>query len=645
MESSTNSRFVSQVRSYLLPTLAITFGLQFLRSFIPGLAWYLRDTVAVGTLSLIPYAFGTIGLGFLAPLLRRITGNKAALWITAGGLTLMRVAEQICSSPGIDLWFNIAGIGFFLNFLVIFIGCTKDSNTNPSARWAYGLILGFALDTGLRGIFGHRDLSTVSGFFPLAIILILAALILWSLTKEAKPKQESMCDATGRNSLGLLAIGSYMVLQLLYFQSSGWIEEVAGLDFPLGFIIVMLGYFVAARGLGLGYAHPRLLHPLLAIGFGVLLCITIFYANQLAGFAILTVLVGQFYLGWGLAGIGLTNDPRTKRGLWRTTMSVTGGMVLFLALSFAYYLALDISLPIPRDSFPAIAAGILGILITLGTAQNRERSDATWNHSGTIAAGILVLIPLLCWISWRTPPVPSQPDGYPVKVMTYNIHSGYNVEGGQDFEAIARVIEESGADIIGLQEVSRVRLMDGAVDMTTWLSRRLEMHVLFLGTGEPTWGNALLSRYPIIESGEGNLPDEGSLIKRGYLWAAIDIGEDEPLLVIVTHLHHIVADSEIRQVQVPDILDFWDAQGQTVLMGDLNAEPDSAEMGLISRAGLVDSWVESGIGDGYSYYATDPDIRIDYLWHSPDLEVLEIEVIQTTASDHLPVVVEFELNN
>ncbi len=80
-----------------------------------------------------------------------------------------------------------------------------------------------------------------------------------------------------------------MVLQLLYFQSSGWLEEVAGLGFPLGFIIIMLGYLVAARGLGLGYANPRLMHPLLAIGFGILLVITVFNANHLAGFAILTL--------------------------------------------------------------------------------------------------------------------------------------------------------------------------------------------------------------------------------------------------------------------------------------------------------------------------------------------------------------------
>jgi endonuclease/exonuclease/phosphatase family metal-dependent hydrolase len=645
MKQVSSSNFASQIRSCLLPTLAITFGLQFIRSFIPGLAWYLRDTVAVGTMSLIPYAFGTFALGFIAPLVRRLLGTRSALWITAGSLALLRIGEQICSNPGIDLWLNIAGVGLFLNFIPIFIGCTRESSTNSSERWTYGLILGFALDTGLRGIFGPRDLSTVAGIIPLVIIIILAGMLIWGLVQEPKPSPGLKCDTVGKYSLGLLVIGSYMVLQLLYFQSSGWVEEVAGLGFPYGFIIVMLGYLVAARGLGLGYARPRLLHPLLAAGFGILLVYTVFNANQVGDFAILMLLIGQFFLGWGLAGIGLSNDLGIKQGLWHTTLAVIGGLVLFLALSFAYYLALDMTLPFPRDIFPTIAAGILGILITVGASQNRARSSTSWDHTGTISAGILAMIPLVCWIFWRTPPAPKQPEGFPVKVMNYNIHSGYNVDGGQDFEAIAQVIEESGADIIGMQEVSRVRLMDGAVDMTTWLSRRLGMQVLFLGTGEPTWGNALLSRYPIIESGKGKLPDEGTPIKRGYLWAKIDVGEDEPLLVIVTHLHQVVVDSQIRMVQVPVILDFWDNRGQTVFLGDLNAEPNSEEIKLISRVGLIDSWAKSGVGPGYTYYATDPYKRIDYLWLSPDLEVREIEVIQSPASDHLPVLGEFDLNN
>ena len=307
MKQDPAGRFLYQIRSYALPTLVITLGLQFMRAFIPGLAWYLRDTVAVGTLSLIPYAFGTFALGFLAPLIRRLTGTKAALWITAGGLALLRIAEQISGNPGVDLWLNITGIGLFLIFLPIFIGCTRESSINSSERWTYGLVLGFALDTGLRGIFGPRDLSTVGGFIPLAIIIILAGLIFWSLIMEPKPTPGLKCDATGKHSLGLLVIGSYMVLQMLYFQSSGWIEELAGLGYPLGFIIVMLGYLVAARGLGMGYTHPRLLHPLLAIGFGILLVLTVFYANQVAGFAILMLLIGQFFLGWGLAGVGSRN--------------------------------------------------------------------------------------------------------------------------------------------------------------------------------------------------------------------------------------------------------------------------------------------------------------------------------------------------
>jgi len=643
MKQDLSSRFSSQIRSYALPALVIIFGLQFIRSFIQGLSWYLRDTVAVGTMNLIPYAFGTFALGFLAPLIRRLVGTKAALWITAGGIALLRIVEQICVEPSIDLWLNIAGVGLFLNFLPIFIGWSRESSTNSSERWTYGLVLGFALDTGLRGIFGPRDLSTVAGFLPLAIIVILAGLIFLVLFQEPKPTPGFRCDSNGKNSLGLLVIGSYMVLQLLYFQSSGWLEQVASLGFPLGFIIIMLGYLAAAQGLGLGYTNPRLLHPLLAIGTGILLVVTVFNANNLAGFSIPTLLIGQFFLGWGLAGIGLNNELGIKRGLWRTTLAVTGGMILFLALSFAFYLAMDMALPIPRDSFPAIAAGILGVLITVGSFQNRAKSTTTWNHTGSIFAGILLLIPLGCWTLWSTPPVPSQPEGLPVKVMTYNIHSGYNVDGRQDFEAIAQVIEDSGADIIGLQEVSRGRLMDGSVDMTSWLSRRLGMQVLFMGTEEPTWGNTLLSKYPIIESGSGELPEEDTLMKRGYLWAAIDVGEDIPLYIIVTHLHHLVAESQVRMVQVPVILDFWDGRGQTILMGDLNAEQDSAEMGLISQAGMVDSWVESGVGDGFTYYATDPHKRIDFLWISPDLEAREIKVIQTPASDHLPVLGEINI--
>ena len=84
MNQNTKPIKISVILSYLLPTLVIAFGLQMMRVFIPGLAWYLKDTVGIGTLSLIPYAFGTFFLGFLAPLLRRLLGDRGGLWVSGG---------------------------------------------------------------------------------------------------------------------------------------------------------------------------------------------------------------------------------------------------------------------------------------------------------------------------------------------------------------------------------------------------------------------------------------------------------------------------------------------------------------------------------------------------------------------------------
>jgi endonuclease/exonuclease/phosphatase family metal-dependent hydrolase len=316
---------------------------------------------------------------------------------------------------------------------------------------------------------------------------------------------------------------------------------------------------------------------------------------------------------------------------------VNGGMVLFLILVFAYYLTQDIALPISKSSFPALAAGASGLLIIWASFQIKKESNMDWNLTGILVAGLLVLIPIITWVFWGTGSEGEEPSGLPIRVMSYNIHSAFNVAGRQDLEAIATVIEDSGADIIGLQEVSRTRLMDGGPDMPVWLAGRLDMEVVFAGTDEPIWGNAILSRYPILDSGYEILPQEDTLIGRGFLWVRVDVGEEEPLLVVDTHLHHVVEDGYVRLSQIPEILDFLEYEDRFILMGDLNAGPESPEIGLIYKTKLVDTWLEMGEGQGYTVDSNDPYKRIDYLFLSPDLRTLEIEIIQTTASDHMPV--------
>jgi endonuclease/exonuclease/phosphatase family metal-dependent hydrolase len=629
---------------YVLPCLIFTFGLQLMRVFIPGLAWYLRDAAGVPTLQLIPYAVGTFLLGFSAALLRRLIGDRRSLWITAGGVAVIRVVEQWSTDPSIDLWLSILGLGLFLIFIPIFIGHVRGLGERATPRWAYGLLIGFAFDIVLRGVFGAVDLSWISGAFPLLIIALISVLVFWSLSREPTIGTNAPSESGLKQALPLMAMGPYMMLQVLLFSSQGYVEEVAGLSPPLGFIIVLVGYLASAVGIIWGLNSPRALHPMLALGIAIYLMLAAYGADEAGRLILVTILLGQFLMGLGLAVISTINASADRPGLLQTTIMIGLGMLLFLILVFGYYVAQDLSLPFPRPVIPAAGGALFGLLILSASVQLRSRAlTSQRNLSGFSVIGALTLIPFLYWAVQGASPSAVEPSEEPVKVMTYNIHSAFDSTGRQDLEAIANVIEDSGADVIALQEVSRVRFMDGFTDIPNWLSRRLEMPFLFQGTEEPIWGNAILTRYPILDSGSGELPRVGTLIERGYLWASIDAGGPQPLLVVVTHLHHLSPDSVERQAQVPVLLQFWDGQTSSILLGDMNAEPDSTEMKMVAEAGLLDAWDGAGVGSGYTFSSTDPVKRIDWIWHSDNLQPLVVQVVQTQASDHMPVLATFEL--
>jgi endonuclease/exonuclease/phosphatase family metal-dependent hydrolase len=220
--------------------------------------------------------------------------------------------------------------------------------------------------------------------------------------------------------------------------------------------------------------------------------------------------------------------------------------------------------------------------------------------------------------------------------MSYNLHNGFNTDGRLDMEALAQIIEESDADVVGLQEVSRGWVVNGSVDMLQWLSQRLDMPYVTGPTEGLLWGNAVLSRYPIVSSETVPLPPESLLFRRGYTLVEIDIGSST-MRLINTHLHHITEDSEIRQEQVPPLIEAWGGAPRTVLLGDFNATPDSPEMQLLTGAGLVDVSAIIGPTPRYTSYSASPDQQIDYIWTSDDLEFTDFVIPQSTASDHLPL--------
>jgi endonuclease/exonuclease/phosphatase family metal-dependent hydrolase len=338
-----------------------------------------------------------------------------------------------------------------------------------------------------------------------------------------------------------------------------------------------------------------------------------------------------------LIGITTSTGKTQRSGVW---IANGIGMVMFLVLILAYYAVYDISLPYKNVALEPLAGGIVSAcaICALIFRQQEIKVDLKlW--LAPVFALILLILPLAQTIIWRTPTAVTG-QGFPIRIMTYNLHNGFNTKGKLDIEEIAQVIESNNPDIVALQEVSRGWVVSGRLDMLAWLSQRLNMPYVFGPTADPFWGNAILSRYPILAYSREELPPRDLFILRGFIVALIDLGNNQRIKVIDTHFHHLEGQTDIRQLQSKAILNFLGGidNNSIILLGDFNAEPTDREMTMFFKANLTDAAARMNPKLAYTFASDNPHQRIDYIWVSHDLVVRDVQVPLSTASDHLPVV-------
>ncbi|HET7924603.1 MAG TPA: endonuclease/exonuclease/phosphatase family protein, partial [Rhodanobacteraceae bacterium] len=155
-----------------------------------------------------------------------------------------------------------------------------------------------------------------------------------------------------------------------------------------------------------------------------------------------------------------------------------------------------------------------------------------------------------------------------LRIATYNVHSAVGVDRRFRPQRIADVIEELGADVVALQEVlSPVR----ELDVHAHLREATGLHFVAMATMQlagGTFGNALLSRWPIVD-----LAEHGLSVPKREPRGAIDatIGrEARELRVLATHLGLRAYE---RSAQLARLLDIVREAPEmpTVLLGDFNA--------------------------------------------------------------------------
>lgn len=245
-----------------------------------------------------------------------------------------------------------------------------------------------------------------------------------------------------------------------------------------------------------------------------------------------------------------------------------------------------------------------------------------------------------------------------IRVMTYNIHAGIGSDGNYDIERIADVIKTSDADVVGLQEVDKNwGYRSNFDDELQKLADKLDMHAFMapiynqdpINEDDPRrkYGVAVLSKYPIIDASNREIArlstqdaNPEPVPAPGFAETVIN-AKGAIFSFYVTHLDYR-GDPYVREMQVDDMLDIIPNQDSAILAGDMNAEPDAPELApLFNR--FNDAWAESGEGDGYTYSASSPNKRIDYILTTQGIDVSNAEVIDTLASDHLPVITDVTL--
>jgi endonuclease/exonuclease/phosphatase family metal-dependent hydrolase len=226
-------------------------------------------------------------------------------------------------------------------------------------------------------------------------------------------------------------------------------------------------------------------------------------------------------------------------------------------------------------------------------------------------------------------------------VLTYNVGNGL-----AEASRLASFVRDSGADIIGLQEIDAHQaavLNDAAAEVYPYR--------ILLGSGFS--GRGLLSKFPILDE-EWHEWSPG----RPDLRVVLDVA-GRPTTVVVAHpppprigRQGIVFDPG-TVAQIDRLAEITVAAPSARLLGDFNMTSRHPSYAQLTLAGLVDAYLTAGAGYGstfplrpgrmrrfnhrMSWVPLPSFARVDFIWHTVDLSAVAAWVKRGAGSDHRPV--------
>ena len=241
-----------------------------------------------------------------------------------------------------------------------------------------------------------------------------------------------------------------------------------------------------------------------------------------------------------------------------------------------------------------------------------------------------------------------------INIMTYNIQHGINhlVRLNEkktiiELEKVAEIIKKHDIDIVGLNEVYDAP-EENLQKQAAIIAKKLGYNYYYFGKAinikDGEYGNALISKYPIIDAKTIMIPDP--IIKdekafyetRNLLKCLIKI-DNEEYNVIVSHFG--LANSEKVSAVKTLVEELENNKLKNVIfMGDLNMEYDNK-----NYQELENHLLNIVSDKSFTYPSHCPEIRIDHIFVSEDFtknnEIIDSLVLDEIFSDHLPIKISF----
>lgn len=237
-----------------------------------------------------------------------------------------------------------------------------------------------------------------------------------------------------------------------------------------------------------------------------------------------------------------------------------------------------------------------------------------------------------------------------IRIATYNIHKCVGIDRRFSPERIAGVLRELDADIIALQEVlCHTDSRNQRENQAGFLAGELEMD-FSLGENRKhkggRYGNAVLSRLPLKETENFDISVK-KREPRGCLRAEIKIGEMKTLQFFNLHLGTSFFERRRQVYKLLDanVLENKKFSENRIIAGDFNEWTNGLTTRLF-RANFKTVDAKLHLGTRRTFPGVLPVFHLDHIYFDENFRlknaVLHRSKTSLIASDHLPIVAEFE---